>query len=332
MKQSKDKEKIRRRIFDIISVGNTKDKAGLFFDIMLVIVILVNISVMFLGTMNELSEYYTIFHIIEFITILLFCIEYVLRIITAGYLYPNESKGFARLHFMRSFEGIIDLFSIIPFGTLVGFSAFRLLKVVRIFRVFSISPTLDSFNIITIVLKDKWKQILSSVIIILVFMLASSLAIYSVETDAQPEAFSNAFSGVWWSMSTLLTIGYGDIYPITVFGKILAFFIAFLGVGLVAIPTGIISAGFVEQYSYRANASQKLPDIDEIGEIRITKDHPSIGKTIDSVEKNGTLRVLLIIRKNLKVIPIGNLAVEENDILVIESERVKKKSDKKSRK
>ena len=72
---------------------------------------------------------------------------------------------------------------------------------------------------------------------------------YSLEHEAQPEVFKNAFSGIWWSVSTLLTVGYGDIYPVTVLGKMFSIIITFLGVGMVAIPTGILSAGFVEQYS-----------------------------------------------------------------------------------
>jgi voltage-gated potassium channel len=87
---------------------------------------------------------------------------------------------------------------------------------------------------------------------------------YSAEHEAQPEQFQNAFSGIWWSMSTLLTVGYGDIYPITIIGKCMAIVIAFLGVGVVAIPTGIISAGFVEQYQKDMNVEEKLVDIEQI--------------------------------------------------------------------
>ena len=79
--------------------------------------------------------------------------------------------------------------------------------------------------------------------------MASSLGMYSAEHEAQPEVFDNAFSGLWWSVSTILTVGYGDIYPITVMGRVMGIIIAILGVGVVAIPTGIISAGFVEQYT-----------------------------------------------------------------------------------
>lgn len=127
---------------------------------------------------------------------------------------------------------------------------FRMLRVARIFHLFRLNAKYDSFNIITTVLyeNEKRNQIISSVFIVFILMLASSLCMYSVEHEAQPTVFRNAFSGIWWSMSTLLTVGYGDIYPVTTLGCIMAICIAYLGVGAVAIPTGIISAGFVEQY------------------------------------------------------------------------------------
>ena len=160
-------------------------------------------------------------------------------------------EGRLPIHF--SFSGIVDLLSFLPyympFFFPSGAVAFRMFRVVRIFRLFRINAYYDSLNVITQVLTSKAQQLLSSVFIILVLMTASSLCMYSLEHDAQPQVFSNAFSGIWWAVSTLLTVGYGDIYPITTLGKIFGILITFLGVGMVAIPTGIISAGFVDQYS-----------------------------------------------------------------------------------
>lgn len=125
----------------------------------------------------------------------------------------------------------------------------------------------DSLGVITEVISSKRQQLFSSVFILLVLMLASSLCMYSLEHDAQPEVFSTPFSGIWWSVSTLLTIGYGDIYPVTTMGKIFSIFITFLGVGMVAIPTGIISAGFVDQYT-RIKRISEYADEDEVHFIR----------------------------------------------------------------
>lgn len=315
---------MRKRIYDIIRIGSREDWPSRLCDYLIVLTILLNVSVTFLMTFDSLSDFAGVFTVIEYVTVGLFCLEYVLRIITADYLYPNEKPWKARLHFLRSFDGVVDLLTILPLVPLLGFVAFRILRVVRIFHLFRINNQYDSFNIITLVIMDKWKQIASSVFIIFLFMLASSLGIYSVEHSAQPESFSNAFSGMWWSMSTLLTVGYGDIYPITTAGKIMAMIIAFLGVGLVAIPTGIISAGFVEQYTYRNSVGKKYSDISEIGEILVKKGDEICNKTIEGIEQMGTLRILLVIRDELKLIPVGDLVIKENDIVVVDSKKVLK--------
>lgn len=104
-------------------------------------------------------------------------------------------------------------------------AAFRMFRVMRFFRLFRINAYYDSFSVIAEVIDNKRQQLLSSVFIILVLMVASSLCTYSLEHEAQPDVFVNAFSGIWWSVSTLLTIGYGDIYPVTEVGKL---FTAFL--------------------------------------------------------------------------------------------------------
>ena len=186
----------------------------------------------------------------------------------------------------------------------------------RIFHLFRLNARYDSFNVITTVLYEKRNQIISSVFIVVILMLASSLCMYSVEHDAQPEVFRNAFSGVWWSMSTLLTVGYGDIYPITTLGRLMAICIAYLGVGVVAIPTGIISAGFVEQYQRKSSISNiRDADIKEIAEIFV--DRRYAGKTVGEVQDEQQLTVFLILRDDLSILPQKDTLLKLNDIIVI---------------
>lgn len=256
---NKSEKNIRKRIFDIIQVGQRSDTPSRVFDICLVCIIVLNILVLVLETFSFSEELMSIFHVVELVTVSLFCVEYILRIWTADYLYPEKSRGKAILKFLWSYDGIVDLLTIIPAFFLAGFSAFRMLRVVRIFHLFRINATYDSFNVITAVISEKKNQIFSSLFIILILMLGSSLCMYSIENTAQPEAFDNAFSGMWWSISTILTVGYGDIYPITILGRLMAIIIAILGVGVVAIPTGIISAGFVEHYTRLAQNNSIPP-------------------------------------------------------------------------
>ena len=273
----------------------------------------------FLQTFDELTFLFPAFHVIEVITILIFCVEYILRIWTADYLYPDKSEFRSRLRFLISFDGIIDLLTILPFFFLSGMVIFRMLRVARIFHLFRLNARYDSFNVITTVLYEKRNQIISSVFIVLILMLASSLCMYSVEHDSQPEVFRNAFSGIWWSMSTLLTVGYGDIYPITTLGRIMAICIAYLGVGAVAIPTGIISAGFVEQYQRKSSLSNiKEADIHEIAEIFVDKRFA--GKSVEEMEEAEQVTIFLILREDLSILPQKDTILKLNDIIVIRGE------------
>ena len=299
---------------------------SLFFDLLITVVIVLNISVCFLQTFDQAAAYTKLFDEIESVTIFIFVAEYALRLWTAEYLYPRSRKGMAVLKFAGSFYGVIDLLSFLPYFLPFFFPSgavvFRMLRVVRIFRLFRINASYDAFNVITDVLKDKKDQLFSSIFLVLILMLASSLCMYGLEHDAQPDKFANAFSGIWWSMSTLLTVGYGDIYPITTLGRIMAICIAYLGVGAVAIPTGIISAGFVEQYQRKSNLSNlRDTDIKEIAEIFVDKRYAA--KTVEEVEENEQLTIFLILRDDLSILPQKDTILKLNDIIVIRGENEK---------
>lgn len=311
--------KLKEKIFNIIQIGDNSNPISRMFDIFITVTIVANILVTFLQMFDELAFLTTVFKGVEYVTIFIFCVEYILRIWTAEYLYPDKSRGRSRLRFLVSFDGIVDFLTIVPVFFLSGFVIFRMLRVARIFHLFRLNAKYDSFNVITTVLYEKRNQIISSVFIVLILMLASSLCMYSVEHDAQPTVFRNAFSGIWWSMSTLLTVGYGDIYPITPLGRVMAICIAYLGVGAVAIPTGIISAGFVEQYQRKSNISGlKNEDIKEIAEVFVDKKYA--GKTVQDMEEANQLTVFLILREDFSILPQKDTILRMNDIIVIRDE------------
>lgn len=315
---------MKKRIFDIIQIGNRNDIISRLFDYFIVAVIILNITIVFLGTFDELAVYARIFRAVESVTVAVFCVEYILRIWTADLLYPDKTPVKARLKFLRSFDGIVDLLTILPFFFLSGFIVFRMLRVVRILHLFRVNAHYDSIHVITTVLIEKKNQIISSVFIIIVLMLASSLGIYSAEHEAQPEVFRNAFSGIWWSVSTLLTVGYGDIYPVTVIGKIMAILSAFLGVGVVAIPTGIISAGFVEQYTKKQYSDVRFSDLNEIGEILVDKKSDFKNMTVAESSEKYNISILVILRGELTVVPNENMRIRQNDILIVRSDKIDK--------
>lgn len=125
--------------------------------------------------------------------------------------------------------------------------AVRIFRLLRLLRIFKLNRYFASLAAIGQVIKSKSRELLGSLFFVALMLVVSSLVIYAVEHDAQPDVFKNAFSGLWWAIATLTTVGYGDIYPVTTVGRMVGAVIALLGIGMVAIPTGIISSGLIEQ-------------------------------------------------------------------------------------
>ena len=305
----------RKKIFDIIQIGQRGDFWSRAFDYFIVAVIFLNVGALFLETFEQLAPLHALFRVIEIATVLIFCVEYALRIWTADFLYPDLPRGKAALRFLISYDGIVDLLTILPFFFLSGFVALRFLRVLRIFHLFRINSRYDSFHVITSVLKEKKNALLSSIFIILILMLASSIGMYQVEHAAQPDVFRNALSGIWWSLSTIFTVGYGDIYPVTIIGRTMAVVITFLGVGAVAIPTGIISAGFVEHYT---RMQQKSAGRERLSTVSMVLEAGSdfAGHKIREVEVKYDLCVAAVIRNGAVVVPSDNLVMKEGDTVI----------------
>ena len=313
--------KFKKRVFDIMQIGKRDDLLSYSFDVFIVVVIFTNLFVTLYSTFDSSVAYKGILDTIELITVLIFTVEYVLRIWTSDLLFPQKGKIAAVFSFIFSFYGIIDLLTFfpyyLPFMFPAGAVAFRMLRVIRIFRLFKINAQYDAFNVITTVLKEKKKQLMSSIVLIMILMIASSLCMYSLENAAQPDVFKNAFSGIWWASSTLLTVGYGDIYPITIGGKIMGIVIAFLGVGMVAIPTGIISAGFVEQYT-KIKQAETLAEERELKFITsaVTKTHPWCKKMVKDIVFPPSMLLVMIVRNGEIIVPKGDTLLLNDDICV----------------
>ena len=241
----------KKRIFTIIQIGSIDDIPSRTYDIALMFAVALNIFIAIFETFPQSGRYLDGLRVAEGITVLFFTVDYILRIWTASYLYKGVTAARARRKFIFSWAGIVDFLSCVPyylpFFFPSGAVALRMFRIIRILRIFRIHHYSDPLQVIGRVLKKKKGQLMSSIFIVLILMIAASLMMYSLEHRAQPEVFDNAFSGFWWAINTLLTVGYGDIVPITFAGKICGAIMTFLGVGMVAIPTGILSAGFVEQ-------------------------------------------------------------------------------------
>ncbi len=313
----------RKRVASIIEMRSSEDWVSRGYNILNCVMLLLNLTVTILYTFNRMeARYGGALLLIEAITVAFFAVDYVLRLWTAPAVFPNLSEFRAIRKYLFSLTGIIDLLSFLPYYLPIffptGAAVFRIFRVVRIFRLFQINAYYSAMNVITEVLSSKRQQLVSSVFIILVLMLASSLCMYSLENAAQPEVFSNAFSGIWWAVSTLLTVGYGDIYPITIPGKIVSIFITFLGVGMVAIPTGIISAGFVDQFSRIKRLSEYAGEEDiHFIKVQLQKRDSWVGKAIKDLGLPHGVIIAMIRRGREQLVPRGDVILKDNDILVL---------------
>ncbi len=313
----------RKRVHDIIEVGSLEDRISRFYDLINSMSIVVNLMVSILYTFESFRLQFGPWLLsIEAVTVAFFTVDYGLRLWTARCSWPKLSESRSLWNYVTSFSGIVDLLSFLPYYLPIFFPsgavAFRMFRVVRIFRLFRINAYYDSLNVITEVIASKRQQLMSSVFIILILMLASSLCMYSLEHEAQPDVFTNAFSGIWWSVSTLLTVGYGDIYPITNTGKLFSIVITFLGVGMVAIPTGIISAGFVDQYSRVKRLSEYANETDiHFIKIQLAKKDWWSGKTIQSLGLPAGVIVAAIQRDGRIIVPRGSVELLPGDTLVL---------------
>ena len=256
----------RNKVYNVIREDDSNPLSGTLFDSVIIAFIVVNIVFIILDTFQLPKWYESISRIVEFLADIIFSIEYILRIWTAPFAHPDQKPIAARIKYMTSGMALIDLLSILPFYMPLflpsGLGALRGLRIIRLLRVFKISRYNDALSVIGRVFKKKAHQLFSSTLIVFMLMLIASMVMYDMEHAAQPEKFDNAFSAFWWAIATVTTVGYGDLYPITMAGKLIGGVIAFLGIGLVAIPTGIISAGFVEESRKmeKEHAAQKYSD------------------------------------------------------------------------
>ena len=240
---------IKRRTFEIISKAESGDRISSIFDWSIMILIALSILTIILDSFQSIHERcQALFQAFEIITVIVFTIEYILRIWTADLLYPEVKHP--RLKYCFSFMAIIDLLAILPFYVPFISADLRFLRMMRLFRLFRLLRVLklgryfDALQVIVKVIRTSGPQLVMSVVICFFVMLFSAIIMYEAENPVQPEQFPNVLSSLWWAICTLTTVGYGDVYPITAVGRFFASIISLVGIGIIAIPTGIIAAGF----------------------------------------------------------------------------------------
>ena len=243
---------LKNKVYNTIRDDDINDLLSNIVDSTIVILIIINVIKIFLDTFVTIRPYIEPYYdIINTISIIVFSIEYILRIWTADLIYTKLTPTKARLKYIFTPKSLIDFISLVSFYLpLFVAGSFEILRIVRLFRILSllkINRYSKSLTVLGNVIRKKGIQLISSFFIVFVLMIFASLLMYYIENMAQPDLFENAFSSLWWVIATLTTVGYGDMYPVTIFGRLLGILISLMGIGLIAIPTGIISSGFRDE-------------------------------------------------------------------------------------
>jgi voltage-gated potassium channel len=232
------------------------------------------------------------FYYFEVIAVIIFTVEYLARIYTARLQYPHLSPFRAIIKYIFSPMAIVDFLAILPFYIELGASLMgdgtgtidmrfiRVLRLMRLLRIFKLNRYNNSMKLIGDVMREEKEKLIITLFMTSILLVLSSAIVFTVEHEGHPEEFPNIYSSMWWAIATLTTVGYGDIYPHTALGKILAGVIALLGIGLVALPTGILSGSFVQAINEQKAEAKRLEEAQEEEENPTMKFCPHCGEKL----------------------------------------------------
>lgn len=259
---------LKKRVFALLEVAHTDDKSSKYFDIFILSLITINGVSMILETVVTLGQQFKyLFWLIEAISVPIFTIEYLARLwaCTADPRHPHPVFG--RLAYALRPLTIIDLLAILPFYLTFLNVDFRVIRILRVFRILRLakltrySSAIWTFYRVFIAKKDELAIALTTIGILLVL---TSTFIYYAEHTVQPDIFSSIPAAMYWGVMTLTTVGYGDIVPITIIGKVLGSLTGLLGIAIFAIPAGILASGFAQEIKKRAKPPARCPHCGEI--------------------------------------------------------------------
>lgn len=240
----------RKRLYLIL---DPKEKGGMvenLFEFILITIIILNIVAIVLASIpEEFAAYHDSFHYFEIFSVIFFTIEYVARIycIVENPMYRGAVLG--RLKYAKTGMAIVDLLAFLPFYLTflpIDLRFLRALRLMALFRLFKITRYMQALDIFKRVMVDRREQLLLSFVFILFVLVIISFFMFYAEREAQPDKFGSIPEAMWWGVETITTVGYGDVFPVTPWGKVLGGLFAISGVLFLALPTGILTSGFFE--------------------------------------------------------------------------------------
>lgn len=242
---------LRKRTWEILEPGaDDRDIVSSVVDVALIVLIVLNVAAVVLESMDTISlRYHSVFAIFEAVSVVVFSIEYIMRVwssVERVDVRASEGGMRSRARFMMSTMALVDLAAILPFflQILLPGTDLRFIRVLRMVRIFKLTRYSDAMTILLQVLAQERKSFGAALFILTIVTLFASCGIYIFEHPAQPVAFASIPAAMWWAVTTLTTVGYGDVTPVTAAGKFFGGIISVVGIGMVAMPTGILASGF----------------------------------------------------------------------------------------
>jgi len=237
-------------VYEVLEVSDEKGNLSWYVDFFLMMLIGLNVFAFILETVDKINnispEFFLYF---EYFSVVVFTIEYILRLWTADINPKYSSPVIGRINFAFTPLAMIDLLAILPFYLpLFGLDLrfLRILRMFRLFRLLKFARYVAALEVLGNVIKGQKEALIMSLVLLFFLLLFTSSAMYFVEHEAQPESFSSIPATMWWGIATITTVGYGDVYPITDLGRTMAGIIVIIGIGMIALPTGILVSGFME--------------------------------------------------------------------------------------
>ena len=261
-------KRIQQRIYELLEVAHPDDTASRFTDLFLFVLIALNVIAVIVETVDDVAtQYALIFQFFEVFSVAVFSVEYVLRLWTcvADRRYAHPVTG--RLRFAGSWHAVIDLLAILPFYLPmflpVDLRVLRALRFFRLLRFLKLTRYSESMRIFGKVLRGERTELMIALFVAGVLLVLGSSFLYIVEHEAQPDAFSSIPAAMWWGVATLTTVGYGDVYPVTPLGRLLGAIVAIMGIGMFALPAGILASGFAREMGKRRSEPEVCPHCGE---------------------------------------------------------------------
>lgn len=255
MREENEKQQsIKQRVWEIVEATDDEEipkKSFDYFDIFILILILLNSAAVILATVVTFEQRFGLYlYWFEVFSVIIFTAEYLTRVWASTSQREYSHPIWGRIKYIFTPLAIIDILAIIPFYLTFLTFDFRIIRMLRVFRLLRLMKLVRysaSISLFGKVLRNRREELVVTASIVLVMMVLAASFMYFAEHEAQPEAFPDIPSSMWWAIVTLTTVGYGDVFPVTILGKVFAAVIAILGIGMFALPTGILGASFVEE-------------------------------------------------------------------------------------